>query len=128
MIKVKIHQLKTAEETIKQLSSKQLPAKVAYQLAKLVVEVEKELIVVEQARVAAVQKYGETLTPAEPSTEDQQPLIQVKQENLEAFAKEMQELFDSEVELTGSPISIGDLEKVEITPIQVIALGPLVVE
>jgi len=125
MIKLKVHQLKTAESTLKMLASKQLPAKLAYQVAKIIRAADKELLAIEEARVSAVRKYGKEVQPNSP---DEQPSLQVPPESIEAFTVEMQELFDSEIELNAYPIKVGDFGNIELQPIQLLALESLLDE
>ena len=58
MIKIKLHTLVEAKEPLLNLSTKELPLKTSYKLAKAIKKVNDELVFFEEGRLKLCQKYG----------------------------------------------------------------------
>lgn len=122
MIELKIFELKNAEQALKYLSEQKLPAKGAYQVAKLLLVASKELSIIEDTRIKTIRQYGEE------RIQENETVLLVKEEYTEQFTKDMQQLFDSKITLLADPINITDLGNIELTPMHIISLGKLLLE
>lgn len=114
-MKVKLQQVIDAMPAVSVFAQKELPAKAAYRVAKLVKKLVSEQREFEAARNKAVLKYGQKVKRAFNGVERE--VTEVKPENIAAFNEEIKALLDSEVELTGvAMISFEDIEHLSLSP------------
>lgn len=106
-------------EALDVLGKKALPAKTAYRVGKLVRKCLAEVRDYEQSRLKLIQRLGE-------ETDKEKQTWTVKPENLDEFVKEMQDMDAEVVTLEGcAKIDMQTLEKIEIEPIYIAALEPI---
>lgn len=96
MIKVKLFDLKNRENAFREFMDIDFPIKVSFKLTKMFKEISRELSEFEEHKNKLIKKYGET----------KDDNIVVKEDELENFYKEYNELLEMEVEL--------DTDKIEL--------------
>ena len=108
-MKVRLETIVDAMRAMAVFAQKELPAKAAYRVAKLVRKMTDEHRDFEKARFEAAKRLGDK--------DEKSDTYKVKPENAEAFGAEMQALLDEEVDLEGcTMINFSDIEKLELAP------------
>lgn len=108
-MKLKLQQIVDAMPAISVFAQKELPAKAAYRVAKLVRKMTNEHRDYNQSREKLVKRLGEEVPEGKG--------WRVKQENLEAFGKELEGLLEAEVELEGcAKIAWADVDGLSLSP------------
>ncbi len=115
-MKFTIGSLKNVEPNLSKLVRADLPIKMAYQLSGFYNTILNELTKIEDLRKALVIRYGDVNEETGGAT--------VREELMEDFVKEYNELMDEEIEISFTPIQVKDLmaynerlEKMGHTPI-----------
>ena len=105
----------------KLMNSTNLNVKLSFRLGKLIQEINPILVAYEETRKKLVRQFGE---------KDEKGNVNVTQENLPAFATEMQAVLQEEISLTSVPtIWLEDLEKEKsLTPADMAALSPWLIK
>lgn len=116
MIKIKLHTLVEAKEPLQNLSTKELPLKTSYKLAKAIKRINDELVFFEEERFKLCKKYGKFV--------EQNNTYEVEDANMPEFKKEYIELLNIEVELDCERVSLPDT--ISIKPIDLLVLDGLV--
>ena len=116
MIATTLGQLVSAEPALAELAKQRLPAKVAYQIARLSRKAGEETKHFHDSRDAAIKELGE----------EKDGQVVVKPSNIGAFVLRLNELASIEVELDAQPVAIEALG--DISAADLLALGPLVAE
>jgi len=113
------------QSALSKLISQPLPLKVAFKLKGISAKVKEEFGKYEECRQAALQKYGNKGEDGKLDLKDNN--AQFTPENLEAFAKELNELGLTDVEVPSLKMSeLGD--KVELSADELTLLEDLVVD
>lgn len=110
--------LAAAEPTLTRLSDIRLPAKTAYQLSRWLRVVNGETRHYHTQRDAFIHELG-VVDPVDPTR------IHVTPDNTPEFVKRMVELSAVEVELTLAPISLSLLFSVDLSPMEILSLEPV---
>ena len=118
MIKVSLNDIVNSASTFRELSEKQLPIRVAFRIARLIRELDKENATFESSRRAIIEKYAMRDETGKITQADNGNII-LQQDKIEDCNNELNELLSAEVEINADKISIEDLEKIEMTPAQV---------
>lgn len=100
-----IEKILNIQPAIQRLIEMDLPAQKAYELVKVAKIIDRELQAFNETRNKLIEKYGE-------KTEDGN--TKVKDENIEQFSKDIQEIIVNEIDVPEFKISISDLsEKID---------------
>ena len=114
-MRVKMQEIIDAMPALSIFANKELSAKAAYRIGKLVKKLNSEHRAFIEARNKAIQKHGHKIT--KPIRGVEQEVIEVAPENAEAFTAEMNDLLNAEVELEGVvKVAFADIEKLDIAP------------
>jgi len=106
-MKIKIGDIVSSIEGVKQLQEINFPVKVSYRLMRLVNKLQTELNSYEEKRIDLIKKYGDA--------PDEKGAINVTDpEKIALFRKDLQEIFDLEVDIDFEPIKIDDAGDVKI--------------
>ncbi|MCD6436250.1 MAG: hypothetical protein J7L15_07660 [Clostridiales bacterium] len=105
-MKVKLVEIKNAEEPLKKIVNKELNIRVAYKLAKLLKVFSSELVVIEEARIKLVRKFAEI---------DEDKIMKVPQEKTQEFMSEFIEFLQEEIDIDFEPIDISEIEDITFT-------------
>ena len=125
MINVTLEQLLNSSEGLKGLSQKQLKARCAYTVGKLLKNIDGELTTFNEARMNLITKYGEKDENNE-LIKDEKDNVHILPENIALFNKELQELLNTSVELNNNKIKISDIDSIEFTPTEMSQLEPFI--
>jgi hypothetical protein len=104
---MKLATLINSQSSLVALLKNSLPVDTAWSLKLFISKVSPELTAFEELKNSKILSYGEEVTKEVDGKE--QKMTQVKQENLEVFAKEINELLEKEIDVTVPVIKIGDL-------------------
>lgn len=125
MINVSVSDLVNVAPIFQQLATKPLAGAVAFKIARLIREINKETIIFEESYQKIIEKYG---TRDENGNFDisEGGIIKVIPEKIAECNSEVESLMMMTIEINASPISIHYLEDIEITPSQAMALEAFV--
>ena len=121
MINVKLEDLVNATEGLKGLSQKQLKARCAYAVGKILKSADAEIQSFNETRMELIKKYGEKAENGELKTEENGN-VRIPAEQMEAFSRELRELLDTNVEISANKIKMDDIGEVEFTPAEMAQL------
>ena len=125
MIKVTIGNIVNSVEVLQKLGKKDFKAKLAWSIARLLKEAEKEVQGFNEARLKLINKYGIKDENDQLVTDDNGN-CKIIQENIPDFNKELNDLVDTEVEINANKINMNLLEDVDFTPSDMATLEPFV--
>ena len=125
MIKVTITDILNGTEILQKLSNTGLKAKLAWQVSRLLKAVDKEVQEFNETRMELIKKYGEKDESGELITDDKGN-CKIITENVEKFSAELNELVASEIEINANKIKMDDLENIDFTPSEMVALEPFI--
>lgn len=115
MIKVKISDLVGSTEALQKLAGKELKARLAWQVARLLKAADAELQSFNDTRMELVKKYGNKDENGELITDDKGN-CKIPEEYVSTFSDELTELVETEIEINSNKIKIDDLENLDFTP------------
>lgn len=118
-VKLKLGEIDELTESMNKLLVQDLPIKISYEFGKLAKRLSEEQQIFCENKIKLYNKY---------STVDSENVKSIKPENQEKFLNEYNELFNMEVDIPFSPISISNLGDIKITPIDIIALYKFITE
>ena len=115
MIELKVGELVNSTEALQKLSQKELKAKLAWQVSKLLKAADKELQEFNETRMNLIKKYGEKDENGELITDDKGN-CKIPEEVTIDFSNELNDLVEAEIEINANKIKIDDLENIDFTP------------
>ena len=122
MIEVTIGEIIESIDAFKEIVKFPLKAKIAYQVARLAREIEKEHGLFQEKRTELIKKYADKNEKGELIINSNNQFT-VAEKNVEVFKKELGELLDNKVELNAQKIKLDDFD-CEINTQQMMALMP----
>lgn len=127
MIQVTLNDILNNAEIFRELSTKSLPVKTAFKVARLIRELDKENITFDESRRQIIEKYAER---DENGIIKQTPEgnIQLQPDKIEECNSELVELLNTTIEINVDKISIDALGDIKITPAQMINLEAFIEE
>ncbi len=125
MITVKISDLLNATEVLQELSKKQLKARLAFDVSRLLKAADTEVTQFNEARMKVINKFGEKDENGELST-DESGNCRIVPANIPDFNNELNELISAEVELNAKKIKMDALEDLDFTPSDMVVLEPFI--
>lgn len=127
MITLKMSDLLNATDTLQKLSQKELKARLALQIARMLKEAEREIQNFNEIRMNLIKKYGEKDENGEIITDDNGN-CKIIPESVTVFSKELNELVEMEIEINANKIKLDDLDNLDFTPGEMVALEPFLEE
>ena len=121
MITVKIANLLNSTEVLQKLANKELKARLAWSVARLLKAADQEIQEFNETRMNLIRKYGEKDTNGELIT-DEKGNCKIPDDVINTFTNELNDLVSSEVEINANKININDLENLDFTPSEMTAL------
>ena len=125
MIQVKIGELLNSTEALQKLAGTELKAKLAWQVGRILKAAEAEIQSFNETRMNLIKKYGEKDEKGELVTDDKGN-CKIVESGINDFSNELNDLINSEVEISGNKIKIDDLDKVDFTPAEMAQLEILI--
>ncbi len=127
MIKIKMSDLLNSTETLQKLSQKELKARLALSIARLLKEAEREIQNFNEVRMNLIKKYGEKDENGELITDDNGN-CKIVPDGVEIFSKELNEAISTEIEINANKLRIDDLDNLDFTPSDMAVLEPFIEE
>lgn len=127
MIQLKMNDLLNSTETLQKLSQKELKAKLALSIARLLKEAEREMQNFNEVRMNLIKKYGEKDENGELIT-DEKGNCKILNDNTADFSKELNDLIETEIEINANKLKLDDLETLDFTPSDMVSLEPFIEE
>lgn len=127
MIETSIKDIIGGKEVFKKLAEMPLNIKVAYNIARIIREIEKENKTFEDTRQKLLFKYGEK-DPSGQLIINQNNQITIIPEQINNYNKEIQELLDEKIKLNVEPINLNDLGEIQITPAEIYQINIFIKE
>lgn len=127
MINIKMSDLLNSTETLQKLSQKELKARLALSIARLLKEAEREIQNFNEVRMNLIKKYGEKDENGELITDDNGN-CKIVPDGVEVFSKELNEAISTEIEINANKLRIDDLDNLDFTPSDMAVLEPFIEE
>lgn len=121
MIKIKIRELLNCTDALQKLAGKELKAKLAWQVARLLKSADTELSSFNETRMNLIKKYGEKDEAGELIT-DENGNCKILTDSVETFSNELNELVETEIEINANKLKVDDLNDIDFTPAEMNAL------
>ena len=125
MIKIKMSELLNCTEPLQKLASKELKARLALQIARLLKEAEKEIQNFNDVRMNLINKYGEKDAEGQLLTDDKGN-CKILPSDISTFTKELNELVETEVEINANKLNLDTLDNLDFTPSDMAVLEPFI--
>lgn len=125
MIQLKIADLLNSTDVLQKLAGKELKAKLAWQVGRMLKEAEKEIQSFNETRMQLINKYGSKDENGE-LVMDENNNCKIEPESINNFSNELNELIESEIEINAHKIKIDDIENINFTPSEMAQLEPFV--
>lgn len=118
-MKLKLMQIINAKDSLVELSQKDLAVMASYRVAKILKKIDPEIAIYEDERIKLIRKYGEESEPGR---------LQVKQENIPEYVKELETLVQQEVDIDIQKVKISEIGNIDIKPAVLINLDFMIEE
>ena len=125
MINITLGELVNSTNALQKLASMSLKAKLAWQVAKLLKEAEKEIQSFNDTRMDVIKKYGEKDENGELIT-DEKGNCKILEGQTQEFSNELNELINTQIEINANRLSINDLGNIDFTPAEMAQLEPFI--
>ena len=116
-----------SQETMQQLSTKALRGRTAYQVARLIKKLETELTTYNDTRLKLIERYAKKKDDGSYELNNNNE-YQFTPENMQIYVGEINNLLQEQIEIDANPLSLNDLEDLEFTPAEMVALEPFIEE
>ena len=127
MIEVKLRDVINSAEVMRTLSTQQLKGKVAFRVARLLRELEKEFTLFNEKRAELVREYGQKDENGELKTTENGDFM-LEPEHAQEFYNMMDELLNTDLSINAEKIAFEDIENLEFTPTQILNIENFVEE
>lgn len=115
MIEMTIQQMIDSVPALREINEKKMPAKTAYQFAKIIREIENELKNFQEARNKLIERFGKKDESGK-LIEDEDGNVEIFAGKSEAFKKEADELMSTKIQINCEPIDFENISDNEFTP------------
>ncbi len=127
MIEVTLRQIVDSAETMRELSNKPLKGRIAYRIARLLRELDKEFSLFNEKRTDLVKEYVIKDENGELKTDENGDLV-LDKERIQEFYTAINDLLNTQVSINAEKVDLVDLESIEFTPAQIMLLEPFINE
>ena len=125
MIELTLEQLLNSIDSLKQLSTKSLKARVAFTVARIIKDADVEVTNFNETRSDLIAKYGEKNEDGSLKMDDNNN-VQIIKEQIGDFNKELMDLLKTKISLNANKMKVDDLDALQFTPAGIIALEPFI--
>ena len=119
-MKFTMTELFNMKDGLQRLVQKEIPIKTSFKLARFTKRVNEELVILDQARVGLVERYG--------SKDELTGQARVDEGNVKEFIKELNEVLKIEVDIDFESIKIEELGQVTLTAMDAIVFQKVIIE
>ena len=127
MITTTIESLLTIKPVLQKLANTSMPARDAFSILKMLKLVDKEYESIEVVQRKMLDTYGAKNEDGNFTTDEKGNYI-IKKESIEDYVAEMQAFLGEKIELNCSKINFSVLEKIDLTPSQMILIEDFIDE
>lgn len=127
MIEITINDLINSGDIFRNLAQQPIKMRVAYNIARIIREIENEMKLFEETRRKLFDKYGEKDENGELLI-NADGNITITPENISLYNNEIQEVLNTSITLNAEKLNIEDLENIELTPNQVYLINAFINE
>ena len=125
MIKITINELLNVVPVLQELSNRTFKGSTTFKIARLVRELDKEMILFEQARQKIAETYGKrkddgSLEILEDGT------IKIQEDKIQECNDELVNLLNNEIEINAAKIPVSAFDDIELTPAQAVVIDSLI--
>ena len=125
MIKITINELLNVVPVLQELSNRTFKGSTTFKIARLVRELDKEMILFEQARQKIAETYGKrkddgSLEVLEDGT------IKIQENKIQECNDELVNLLNNEIEINAAKIPVSAFDDIELTPAQAVVIDSLI--
>ena len=125
MIKITINELLNVVPVLQELSNKTFKGSTTFKIARLVRELDKEMVLFEQARQKIAETYGKrkddgSLEILEDGT------IKLQEDKIQECNNELVSLLNNEIEINAAKIPVSAFDDIELTPAQAVVIDSLI--
>ena len=127
MMKVTLKDIVESQEVMRTLSSKQLRGRVAFKVARLLKKLEAELTTFNDTRIKLIETYAKKDDEGNFVTNEKNE-YQFDADNANKFVEEINKLLLEEIDIDANPILVDEIEELDFTPAEIVALEPFMDE
>ena len=127
MIQVSLNDILNSIPVFREVSTKTLPVKTAFRIARLIRELDKENTTFDDSRRKIIEKFAER-DENNNMKQTEEGNIVIQTDKIEFCNKEMTDLLNMVVEVNADKLNIDDFGDIEITPIQMLAMDSFIEE
>ena len=127
MITTTIESLLTIKPVLQKLANTSMPAREAFSILKMLKLIDKECESIEAVQRKMLDTYGAKNEDGTFTTDEKGNYI-IKKESIEDYVAEMQAFLQEKIELNCSKINFSMLEKIDLTPAQMILIEDFINE
>lgn len=126
MINSNIRDIVNSVPVFEQIVEHEINGKIAFKIARLVRELDKELKLFHEERTKIIQRYAKRDENNKIITENEN--VMIDEDQIENCNKEIQDLLNTEVEINADKIPIDVLETLSISPQQILLIDSFLSE
>ncbi|MBL0320311.1 MAG: hypothetical protein IPP74_13625 [Alphaproteobacteria bacterium] len=118
-MELRLKALAESEHGLVELNNCKLPARTSFKVAKVINIIAKEIELFNQAKIKKAEELGD---------KQDDGTYKIREENIDKFRKEIDELLNTKVDLEFSQINLKELSDVSISPSAIRSLGSILTE
>ena len=127
MITVRLRNIIDGTEVLRKLAGQPLKGRTAFQVSKILKKLEEELSLFNSTRVELIKKYSK-VDENNQIIQDENGNVQLQEDKLNDFNNEIAELLNTQIEINSGKIKLVDIEDINFTPAEMMALEELIEE
>lgn len=118
MIEIKLRQVIDSINVMQRISQRELPGRVAYNVAKLLRQIENEFNLFDDTRKKLLEKYADKNEDGTLKINEETNEYVLSTENLKSLTEEVNLLLDTTITLNANRIKITDISDLAFTPVE----------
>ena len=122
MIELKLRDIINSIEVLKTLAQKPLRGRVAYNVGKMLQQLENEVNIFSSTRENLVHQYATKDEHGNVKVNEETNEFIFEEENMKSFVDEMNKVLDTEVVINANKMTLSDIEDIDFTPAEILAL------
>jgi uncharacterized membrane-anchored protein len=128
MMTVKLKDAVESTDILRQLAGVKLKGRAAFNVAKMLKQLEDELNLFNETRTKLIQQYADKDENGELKINPDTNEYMFSDENMNKFVEEINGVLNGEIEVNANKLRLEDLEDSDFTPVQMMALEAFVEE
>ena len=127
MIQLTVKEMLDSMESLRELSQRSMTGRLAFQLARILREIDKEYNLFQESRTNLIKKYADYDENGQVK-QDEQGNVLLKKSEINNFNTDLQELIATTITINSDPISAEQIYDQAFTPQQMMVLLPFINE